>query len=199
MGIVFKNTKQPNNQKKGKREDQLGKSDMNSAVNFPADVKKYIHQIQLLVGVTQADFRLLYTNVIEKIIYLYEPFCHEILNIAINALKKRRGYLLPVGADSEVSFREHEAWTYAVFSAAVLKTLLAYIPDQAFDELKNILPSQGLLWLEWHVLLIQEWNNYLINGQDTIFSELIGFISAENLGTAVLINNGDYDGIINNT
>lgn len=199
MEMVFKHTKQINNQKKAKRQDQQGSSDMSSAITFRAEIKKQIHKIQLLVGVTQADFRLLYISVIEKLMYLYEPLCNEVLKIAINALKRRRGYLLPVGADSEVSFREHEAWTYAVFLAAILKILLVHISDQSIDELKTILLEQGLSWLEQHALLIQEWDNYLINDQDTIFAELIGAVLAENFEAVALINNGDYDDIINNT
>lgn len=40
---------------------------------------------------------------------------------AIAALKFRRGYMLPLGADTETCYREQDAWTYAIFSAALLQ------------------------------------------------------------------------------
>lgn len=200
MGIVFKNIKQRRNKNKSKGRHKKNKNKKYSIIKLSQKIKKQVHQIRLLVGMTEADFELLYLSVIEMFVLVHEPLCDDFFTVVINALKRRRGYLLPAGADSEVSFREYEAWTYAVFSAVVLKMLLIHGVDHSPDELKSILPPQGLLWLERHAVLIQEWNRYLMNDQDTIFAELIGFIPKTDLGRKFLIKSGDcYDNINNNT
>ncbi len=168
MRIVFK--KDPN-------EGVNSKDKVASKLNLSLDakLKNKIVQIQLLVGVTHADFNFLYVGMIQKLAVSYEPLLDEILKIVIKALRRRRGYLLPIGSDSEVSFREHEVWTYAVFTAAILKFILLNVPDQSLKSIKPIVSLAGLLWLERYPDLIEQWNAYLLDTQETIFAELINF------------------------
>ena len=67
----------------------------------------------MLVGVTQNDFQKIYIDTIES----FSDFINannlqqnidEILKNTVLALKRRRGYLLPIGADSKACFRERE-------------------------------------------------------------------------------------------
>ena len=166
MGIVFK---KHSNERVNPKDKVVSKL----PVSFDAKLKKKIVRIQLLVGVTHADFNFLYVGMIQKLAVSYEPLLDEILKIVIKALRRRRGYLLPIGSDSEVSFREHEVWTYAVFTAAILKFILLNAPDQSLESLKPIVSLAGLLWLERYSDLIRQWNAYLLDTQETIFTELI--------------------------
>ena len=94
-------------------------------------IQKYINEIQKLTGVTQIDFQSLYVQTIERFSDYFQSPNQSVddtalidsLNNTILALKRRRGYLLPLGSDSETSFREREEWTFAVFSAALLKAI----------------------------------------------------------------------------
>ncbi len=171
MKIIFKNTK-PRQIKKKSRHKKM-KGNKYTGIKFTIKVKKLVHQIRLLVGMTEADFNLLYVRIIKKLFRFYRSLVSDILQAVIRALKRRRGYLLPVGSDSEVSFREHEVWTYAVFTATVLQCLMLICPDQSIEHLKNIIPSQGLLWLKRHSVLIEQWNAYLLDHDATVFAELI--------------------------
>ncbi len=142
-------------------------------------IKRCIAHIQTLVGVTQADFQKLYVEAIKRFIdYITGPngpideeLVTEKLSQVVLALKKRRGYLLPLGADSETSFRETEEWTYAVFSAALMKGILGARLDLA----KALIPSEGFAWLHRNEKLFILWEAYL-SGKDhqTVFDQIIG-------------------------
>ncbi len=139
-----------------------------------------IQRIQALVGVTQADFHKLYVIAIQRFIeYIKSPnenidesLVVKKLEQIILALKKRRGYLLPLGADSETSFREAEEWSYAVFSAALFKEVDLSI---RVDIAKALLPPAGYAWLHRNKRLFSLWEDYLLGkNQPSIFSEING-------------------------
>lgn len=141
-------------------------------------LKKQLNQIQQLIGVTQTDFTLLYeTSVIHFLDYMSEPnqrleadMIENQLAPIILALKRRRGYLLPLGADSEVVFREREAWTFAVFSAALLKQC-----DESSRMAlgKALLPKQSYDWLQRNLTLFSLWQRYLQGDTKTVFSSIV--------------------------
>lgn len=141
-------------------------------------LKKQLHQIQQLTGVTQTDFTLLYeTSVIHFLDYMSEPnqlleadAIEQQLTPIVLALKRRRGYLLPLGADSEVAFREREEWTFAVFSAALLKQC-----DKAsrIALTKALLPKQAYDWLQRNPTLFGLWQRYLQGDTKTVFSSIV--------------------------
>lgn len=147
--------------------------------NVPDSIWTQIKIVQSLVGVTQADYRSLYVATIENVAtYLTAPnqkFDENDLIQAIEktilALKKRQGYLLPMGADSEIIFREREEWTFAVFSASLLNVIDSNIRALLA---KALIPSAAYAWLHRNQPLFSLWQDYLNDRlQDNIFAELI--------------------------
>ena len=138
-------------------------------------IQKHMKPIQSLCGVTQADFNLLYVTTIVRLSdYLTEPdkaidnkAIDAILKPVILALRQRQGYLLPLGADAEIVFREREVWTYAIFSAASLQAIKLSL---RFALAKAIIPNEGYAWLHRHSKLFQLWRDYL-KGNDTQANE----------------------------
>ena len=55
------------------------------------------------------------------------------LEVGLNALKLRKGKMLPVGASSEVIEKEKELWSYAVFTAAMLHDIGKPLTDQIIN------------------------------------------------------------------
>ncbi len=94
-----------------------------------------LHELKQLVSVTPHYYEALYLKpllamaaIVQQLPY---PFQHHYeikngfllaaLDCALAALKFRRGYMLPLGADTETCYREQDAWTYAIFTAALLQ------------------------------------------------------------------------------
>lgn len=131
---------------------------------FSGDIKKLIHKIQQLVGVTQVDFQALYVQMIERLheqrteLQLDDTVVTRLLQNTIVALKKRQGYLLPLGSESETSFREREEWTYAVFIAALCQ---AITPAIRIEKVKVLMPEIGFNWLSRNTRLFASWCEYL--------------------------------------
>lgn len=141
--------------------------------------QKLIHQIQGLVGVTQADFRSLYIKTIQRFSEFLaipnqaadESPLFETLNDVVLSLRKRRGYLLPLGTDSETSFREQEEWTFAVFAASLLNHIDI---KSRFDIAEAILPGQAFAWLHRNKYLFALWKDYLQGDEKyNIFKQIV--------------------------
>ena len=165
-----------NSKNKNKVENHRVNDDLTRLGDIQAK-QRLINQIQTLSGVTQDDFKSLYVMTIERFSdYLSEPnqsislsSLLTVLNEVVLALKKRQGYLLPLGADSETSFREREEWTYAIFAGALLKSI-----DQQsrYAVAKAIIPKQAFAWLHRNTALFELWQTYL-EGQSNLLSEII--------------------------
>jgi len=163
--------------KNDKKVESTPVSDDLTRLDDTKNKQRLINQIQTLSGVTQDDFKSLYVVTIERFSdYLIEPnqaislsLLLTVLKEVVLALKKRQGYLLPLGADSETSFREREEWTYAIFSGALLKEI-----DQQsrYDVAKAIIPKQAFAWLHRNTQLFGLWQSTL-QGQSTILSDII--------------------------
>ena len=60
----------------------------------------------------------------------YGGLLEHSLETGLNALKLRRGKMLPVGANAEVIERKKEIWSYAIFTAALLHDVGKPLTDQ---------------------------------------------------------------------
>ena len=85
----------------------------------------------------------------------------------INALKIRRGYLLPFGSDAETCYREQEVWSYAVFTAALCYRTASHFHPANADWYKAIFPPAGIQWLEAYPAIFQSWNVYVQQGDNS--------------------------------
>jgi len=142
-------------------------------------LQKLIKKIQSLSGVTQGDFQSLYVKTIDHFInYIRVPNqpmdvsgITKALHRVILALKKRQGYLLPLGADSEIVFRQREEWTFAVFVAALSDFIDLTVRSAV---IKALLPHQAYAWLHRNKDLFSLWEGYLQGDlTDNVFTELI--------------------------
>lgn len=88
------------------------------------------------------------------------------LQRAVGALSRRRGYLLPKGAASEIIAKKADLWTYAVFTAAILSAL--------HEVLKHRVWLYGSAALE--IGLWQPWRGSMV--------ECAGWYSVEHTGEA---------------
>lgn len=142
-------------------------------------LQKLIKKIQSLSGVTQGDFQSLYVKTIDNFIpYISMPneplntkTIVETLNLTVLALKKRQGYLLPLGADSEIAFRQREEWTFAVFVAVLGNSIDVTVRSAV---IKALLPSQAYAWLHRNTQLFSLWERYLQGDvTNNVLAELI--------------------------
>ncbi len=103
--------------------------------------QKSINQIKMLVGVTQNDFQKLYIDTIARFSkFINTNNIDETLKSTVLALKRRRGYLLPIGTDSETCFRECEEWMFAIFIGALLSQVEL---ELRLDAAKTILSTKN--------------------------------------------------------
>ena len=129
--------------------------------------------IRQLVSLSPADYEELYNNLIVQKIHPSKNNNHQLIKNISHSLKRRRAYLLPIGSDSEAIYHQQEAWTYAVFTAA----LWFYCPE--IDNVKVLMPEKGLNWLKQHIHLYHLWSNYLA-GKENVFSNIIGHQKQKN-------------------
>jgi hypothetical protein len=86
-------------------------------------------KLKPLISVTPTLYETLYAPIHHNLEIWFEKINHTLpaeakktlleksWQRAIDALKIRRGYLLPFGSDAETCYREQDHWTYAVFTA----------------------------------------------------------------------------------
>lgn len=79
----------------------------------------------------------------------------------IYALKIRRAYMLPLGADAETCYREQDIWTYAIFTALIFKRLKLDLGLSSETTMETLLPLTGLQWLETYSSIFAMWQDYL--------------------------------------
>lgn len=95
---------------------------------------------------------------------------HTIWCYSTDALKLRRGYLLPFDSDAETCYREQDVWSYAVFTAALLDSLMKHFHPSVPHLIDAILPASGLAWLKAYASVFKAWNSYLQeNDKKTVF------------------------------
>ena len=79
----------------------------------------------------------------------------------IDALKIRRGYMLPFGSDAETCYREQEIWTYAVLTAALGKTACVTLTQPIENIIEALIPPKGYAWLKSYSSIFEIWKTYL--------------------------------------
>ncbi len=142
---------------------------------------KLIKLIRDLTCLTQHDFDTIYIKTINNFIAYVNnnPIIHKTLTQVIFAMRKRQAYLLPIGSESERSFREREEWTFAVFTAALCH---AIAPALRQTVIRELIPCVVFTWLQRNTELFSTWQSYLTGDkQDNIFAEIIDqhFLIAE--------------------
>lgn len=103
-----------------------------------------IKQIWPLVSLTQADFKRIYVATVNNFLAVEhdQEVCEQALLRATQALKLRRGYMLPIGSDAETCYREQEIWTYAVFISSLM--------SHRWSDLHEVLPEITMAWIDRH-------------------------------------------------
>lgn len=143
----------------------------------------FIKPLYQLTGVTRNDFKSLYVSTVQCYVDLLmkekDSFDADSITIImdkiIKALKRRRGYLLPNGSDSEAALLEQEQWTYAVFTAVLLQSVETN-DDVNVEEI--IVPKKGLAWLMRNAALFLLWQNYWQKNETNVFAEIIDGLCA---------------------
>ena len=127
----------------------------------------FTNQIKNIVSITQQDYQNLYLNIFDSIDKSLKEnniqFNFEsVINKIIATLKIRRAYMLPMGSDTETCYQQHDAWTYALFTAVLFKNIAAEINEQKPLEIaKQFIPETGLNWLKKYEVIWNEWQSYL--------------------------------------
>jgi hypothetical protein len=111
-------------------------------------MQSYIEQIKNLVSCPPKIYCLLYLATLK-----------QRLQTTVIALKIRLGLLLPKNAGAEVISAEEAQWTYAIFSACLLKGL-----DYAL--IKKIIPIIAIDWLQKNIYLFNQWQSILQDNPD---------------------------------
>lgn len=83
----------------------------------------------------------------------------ERLKLSIAVLKLRQGILLPKNAGAEAIADQDAQWTYALFTASLLKGLHP-------NSFNIIVPKLAKQWLESNACLYQQWKSLLENECD---------------------------------
>lgn len=92
-------------------------------------IRAKLNHLKTLVSLPAADYQCLYVQLVQQLVNRlsmttattwFSAF-DATFGQACQALQQRRGWLLPPNSDSETSFREQEVWSYAIFTAALLK------------------------------------------------------------------------------
>ena len=79
--------------------------------------------------------------------------------------------MLPLGADSEMAFRQREEWTFAVFVAALGDSIDVTV---RFAVIKALLPLPAYAWLHRNAPLFSLWERYLHGDvSNNVLAELI--------------------------
>lgn len=153
---LFKKKPQPQEIQQQNHLDNLGLFLIQGAENLLDDpsFQTYLYELKQLVSVTQNPYQSLYLS----LVYKFAEFVQGLPDMqnsaydhhkgllkhafvrALTALKYRRGYMLPVGADTETCYKQQEIWTYAIFTAALLKDIwqiAAFYKIMIFDPIGN--------------------------------------------------------------
>lgn len=117
----------------------------------------HYYELKYLTSITKNLYQILYLDFLRNIqTKIQEDLFFKSFEQALYALKVRRGFVLPLGADAETCYREQEAWTYAIFTAVLLK-------ESNLTDFEKLLPQQGLEWFKSHPQLFTDWCNFCTN------------------------------------
>ncbi len=122
-----------------------------------------VNRLASLAAVPDAHFSALYFGALEALagfaqnLPLAENLSASILDAAlqraVGALSRRRGYLLPKGAASEIIAKKADLWTYAVFTAAILPALHEVLKHRVW--LYDSAALEIGLWEPWRGSMVE--------------------------------------------
>ncbi len=134
-------------------------------------LKLYLPQIKNLISCPDDIFQNLYLKTLFNIVKL-DHLLDERLKFTITALKLRRGMLFPKNAGTEKISAEEAQWTYALFSAILLKDIYELQQVKNLDAfLSNTLTENIVNWLKNNDYLFNQWQE-AITGKADIHNEI---------------------------
>jgi hypothetical protein len=122
--------------------------------------QKLLYELKHLICVTQENYQRLYIDLLQYIEGRLEAddFSQK-LALAIAVLKHRRAYMLPLGSNAETCYQQQDVWTYALFTAVLLKDHGQV--TERFNSALQLLPDKGMQWINRHPDLLKSWRDYL--------------------------------------
>lgn len=115
------------------------------AIQQVPEIRPYINALPQLISAPREVYAQIYHSVLNCVMELcqalpwnfeqpkpYGLLAHQ-FQIALNALKLRRGKMLPLNADSETSAEQEPLWTYAVFTLGLFHQLDVYFQRITVD------------------------------------------------------------------
>lgn len=122
-------------------------------------LQAYLTEIKNLVSCPAKIYSQLYLFTLSQFLTLDPHYrLKERLKLTIAVLKLRQGILLPKNAGAETIAAEEAQWTYALFSASLLKGL-------DHDLLIRFIPKIAERWLEPNNHLYRQWKATLWNNE----------------------------------
>jgi len=129
------------------------------------DYQQQLCEIKQQISVTTEDYERLFLPLINNVAEfmqqlpailttnskdLSKTLFSESFTQAINTLKIRRGYMLPIGADTETCYAQQNSWTYALLVASLLQESWQVIAQYQIDIFDKENKSLG----RWHPLIV---------------------------------------------
>lgn len=122
-------------------------------------LQSLLTEIKTLVSCPPKIYCHLYLATLNQFIIQCPKECiKERLWLTVIVLKLRRGVLLPKNAGAEVIAAEEAQWTYAIFSASLLK-------DLPYDLSCQVVPKIAENWLKENNNLYKQWKDCLSNAE----------------------------------
>ncbi len=175
---IFKRFKggNQNNKPRGPSLAPAGATEVQPGGVLLAPRMREVDRLASLAAVPDAHFAALYMAALEALAGFAQnlpladnpslSILDAALQRAVGALSRRRGYLLPKGAASEIIAKKADLWTYAVFTAALLPSLHEVLKHRVW-----LFDSAAL-----EIGLWQPWRGSMV--------ECAGWYSVENTGEA---------------
>lgn len=146
-------------------QEQLQSPSMIPVVNI---APHYLYTLKQVISVTQQDYQQLYAQPLQQAARFLQDksdILEAVLKQMIITLKIRRAYMLPVGTDAETCYQQQDAWTYALFTAVLLKEFRQNTTDLT-AKINQWLPDAGIAWLKKYAALYKAWLDFLQNKSD---------------------------------
>ncbi len=140
------------------------------------------HRLALwqLVSITKEDFEKIYIGTVDQFeLFMQEQHLIDAgIECAIRALKIRRAYMLPVGADTETCYRQNTAWTYAVFVSALTLNCWQKAEKLSSDNyalMMELLPSSVQTWFGRfpNIRKMLQFDPVTIKANENVLAEII--------------------------
>ncbi len=162
---IFKRFKggNQNNKPRGPSLAPAGATEVQPGGVLLAPRMREVDRLASLAAVPDAHFAALYMAALEALAGFAQnlpladnpslSILDAALQRAVGALSRRRGYLLPKGAASEIIAKKADLWTYAVFTAALLPSLHEVLKHRVW-----LFDSAALeigLWQPWRGSMVE--------------------------------------------